>query len=80
MRLQLDDDTMIEAEAPEDLVCQLHNRSHAPTVSDKDWMEQTAFRAWQQTGTPVRWGTAADFIEDMITAGLLRMADAKERL
>jgi hypothetical protein len=78
MKLRIDDDTVIEAEAPEELVRQLHNRSNAPTVNDAEWMEQTAYRAWQQTGTPVRWGNATNFIEDMIVAGLLRDIDKGE--
>lgn len=75
MRLRIDDDTLIEAATPEEMMRQMHALSHLPTDDYAEWMKETAHRTWQQTGQLVRWDTADNFIADMITAGLLRTVD-----
>jgi len=65
------DGKIVSADTPEALVRQLHQMSFAPAEDDFAWMEQTAKRTYQSTGATVRWGSAAEFIVDMIAAGQL---------
>jgi hypothetical protein len=71
MIILTEDNTALQGETAADIVHQLHLLSFAPARDDYEWMEQTAKRAWQQTGLAVRWGSAEDFLADMLAARLL---------
>ena len=65
------DGMILTAHSPEDLVRQMHQTSFAPAEDDFAWMEQVAKRTFQSTGSTVRWGSAREFVSDMINAGQL---------
>ena len=65
------DGATVEADTPEDLVRAMHALSYARAANDAAWMETTAKSTWQVTGHTIRWGTAADFVADMMAAGLV---------
>jgi hypothetical protein len=71
MIILTEDNTVLRGDTAADIVHQLHTLSYAPAKDDFEWMEQTAKRAWQQTGVAVRWGTAEEFLTDMVAARLL---------
>lgn len=69
------DTTVLEADTPEQLVRQMHELSLAQAKDDWAWMEKTSDRVFHSTGHAIRFGTAADFINDMMEANLIRRAD-----
>jgi len=71
-KFQTEDGIILEAKNAEEVVRQLHEISMAPAEDDAMWMEEVAERTFQATGKTLRWGTAADFVEDMLVAGLLK--------
>ncbi len=64
---------VLEAEDAEDLVGQLHELSYAPLEDDVAWMKQAAEGATEQTGKPIRYDTAENFVEDMLNTGLIHI-------
>jgi hypothetical protein len=72
MKYQTEDGIVLKANNAEELVRQLHETSWAPAESDEAWMEEVAKRTWQSRGKTLRWGTAAEFVEDMVAAGMLK--------
>ena len=72
MLYRMNDGTLYKADTPKELVRIMHETSFAPAEDDETWMEEVAKRTWQQTGTPVRFGTAREFIEDLIHIGLMK--------
>lgn len=67
----------VEADSPEELVAHLHAESLAQAPTDQSWMEQTAKRVKTQTGEPIRFDTAGNFIEDLIREGLVKQVTHK---
>jgi hypothetical protein len=72
MKYQTDDGIVLKADGPEEVVQQLHEISLAPAENDFAWMEEVAKRTFQATGKTLRWGSAADFVTDMLATGLLK--------
>lgn len=72
MLYRMNDGALYRADTAAELVAAMHETSFAPAASDEDWMEEVAKRTWQQTGTPVRFGTAAEFVEDLMNIGLIK--------
>lgn len=58
-----------------ELVTMLHSNSYSQTENDQLWMEQTAVRTEEQTGSKVRTTSASVFIHDLIQLGLLKELD-----
>jgi hypothetical protein len=71
-KYQTEDGMILTATTAEELVSKLHAMSLAQAKNDEAWMEDVAQRTWQSTGKSLRWGYAADFIEDMLATGLLK--------
>jgi adenine deaminase len=61
----------IKSATPEGIVAELHKMSHAPCATDREFMRETAGRARLQTGYRVRYGSAANFVDDLVSCGLL---------
>lgn len=62
----------IQAEGPTDLVRQMAEGSFTPARSIEKWMQQTAARAEEQMGRPIRYDTPRNFVADLIAAGLIQ--------
>ena len=70
--MMTNDGQLIKATEPELIVDELNASSWASCATRRQFMEEVASRALLQTGKRVRTRTPAQFIEDLIAAGLLK--------
>ena len=65
------DDMMIEAGDAEEIVTVLRRSSWEKYEDNFTYMEHAARKAFETTGEPIRWGSASDFVTDLMKVGLL---------
>lgn len=63
---------VILADGPTDLVRKMAERSFSPADSLEAWMAQTAARAEEQVGKPIRYDNPRNFVADLTAAGLIK--------
>lgn len=69
-----DDGKTFDADSPQAVVEHLYNTAHfASEDTLESWMQASAWRAGELTGHPVRSTTAAQYVSDLIAAGLLSL-------
>jgi hypothetical protein len=67
MTIYLTDDGMrIEAADPEELVTVLRRSSWKAYPTNADYMEEAARHVFQSTSHAIRWGSAEDFVADLL--------------
>jgi hypothetical protein len=57
--------------SPDEIVADFHAKAFGPEADDATFMSEVAHRGEQQTGQPIRSDSAANFIADLLAAGLL---------
>lgn len=70
----------LEGATPKEWVASLRQNTHFPEKDTRTFMRQTARRAKVQTGKPVRYNTAENFINDLLKAGLLLENDGAKQV
>ena len=60
----------------EDFIGTLHDRSLAPAVDDRAFMQELAERVKMMSGYTVRTDDPMDFVEDLAKAGVVQIAPA----
>jgi hypothetical protein len=69
--LRTNSGTNVEGKTPSQLVASLRNQAFNPEKDTRTFMRYAAQRARVQTGKPVRYNNAVNFINDLKSAGLL---------
>ena len=78
MRVATNDGLVLQAKNAAELVTMLHSSSYSQAENDQAWMQQTAERTEEQTGSTIRTASPAFFVHDLIQLGLLKELDEDE--